>query len=83
MTPGRALAGLVLIFALAHAPFLANSLEDMIDTACDFASSQGFAEEGQRIIITVGVPLAEPGATNTLRLLKVGPGGHAEGLGEL
>jgi pyruvate kinase len=50
----------------------ANSLEDMIDTACDFASSQGFAEEGQRIIITVGVPLGEPGATNMLRIAQVG-----------
>ena len=29
MTPRRALAGLALIFALAHIPFLANSLEDI------------------------------------------------------
>lgn len=50
----------------------ANSLEDMIDTACEFASSQGFAEVGQRIIITVGVPLGEPGATNMLRIAEVG-----------
>ena len=50
----------------------ANDLEHMIDTACQFASSEGFAEEGQRIIITVGVPLGAPGATNMLRIAEVG-----------
>ena len=50
----------------------ANDLEHMIDTACQFASSEGFAEEGQRIIITVGVPLGAPGATNMLRIAQVG-----------
>ena len=50
----------------------ADNLEHMIDTACQFASSEGFAEEGQRIIITVGVPLGAPGATNMLRIAQVG-----------
>ena len=50
----------------------ASDLEHMIDTACQFASSEGFAEEGQRIIITVGVPLGAPGATNMLRIAQVG-----------
>jgi len=50
----------------------ANDLEHMIETACQFASSEGFAEEGQRIIITVGVPLGAPGATNMLRIAQVG-----------
>ena len=50
----------------------ANDLEHMIDTACQFASSEGFAEEGQRIIITVGVPFGAPGATNMLRIAEVG-----------
>lgn len=50
----------------------ANDLEHMIDTACQFATSEGFAEEGQRIIITVGVPLGAPGATNMLRIAQVG-----------
>ncbi len=49
----------------------ANDLEDMIDNACQFAFSEGFAEEGQRIIITVGVPLGAPGATNMLRIAEV------------
>jgi pyruvate kinase len=50
----------------------ANDLEHMIETACQFASSEGFAEEGQRIIITVGVPLGSPGSTNMLRIAQVG-----------
>jgi pyruvate kinase len=49
----------------------ANDLEHMIETACQFASSEGFAEEGQRIIITVGVPLGSPGSTNMLRIAQV------------
>lgn len=50
----------------------ASDLEHMIETACQFASSEGFAEEGQRIIITVGVPLGSPGSTNMLRIAQVG-----------
>ena len=50
----------------------ADDLEHMIETACQFASSEGFAEEGERIIITVGVPLGAPGATNMLRIAQVG-----------
>ena len=49
----------------------ADDLEHMIDTACQFASSEGFAEDGQRIIITVGVPLGAVGATNMLRVAEV------------
>ena len=43
----------------------------------------GLLAEGDRVIITSGDHMELHGATNTLRLLKVGPGGAAEGLGEL
>lgn len=43
----------------------------------------GLLAEGDRVIITSGDHMELHGATNTLRLLKVGPGGSAEGLGEL
>ncbi|MFH1601017.1 MAG: pyruvate kinase [Pseudomonadota bacterium] len=43
----------------------------------------GLLAEGDRVIITSGDHMELHGATNTLRLLKVGPGGTAEGLGEL
>ena len=40
-------------------------------------------EEGERLIFTSGDHMEHRGATNTLRLLQVGEGGKAEGLGEL
>ena len=36
-----------------------------------------------RVIFTSGDTMEQHGATNTLRLLQVGDGGSAEGLGEL
>ena len=38
----------------------------------DRAISEGFAKAGERIVITAGVPLGTPGATNMLRVAFVG-----------
>jgi len=46
----------------------AKDLDDMVSRACQIAQREGFAEAGQRIIITAGVPLRTPGATNMLRI---------------
>jgi pyruvate kinase len=43
----------------------------------------GLLTEGDRVLITSGDHMELHGATNTLRLLQVGPGGSAEGLGAL
>jgi pyruvate kinase len=43
----------------------------------------GLLAAGDRVVITSGDHMEHHGATNTLRLLKVGPGGATEGLGEL
>ena len=43
----------------------------------------GSLEVGDRVIFTSGDHMEHHGATNTLRLLQVGEGGTAEGLGEL
>ncbi|MGI8561287.1 MAG: pyruvate kinase [Luteimonas sp.] len=43
----------------------------------------GLLAEGDRLIFTSGDHMEHRGATNTLRLLQVGEGGKAEGLGEL
>ncbi len=43
----------------------------------------GLLADGDRVLITSGDHMEHHGATNTLRLLKVGPEGVAEGLGEL
>jgi pyruvate kinase len=39
--------------------------------------------EGDRVLITSGDHMEQHGSTNTLRLLQVGAGGVAEGMGEL
>jgi pyruvate kinase len=51
----------------------AVDLDDMVDRACRIAFQEGVAEPGQRIIVTAGVPLGTPGATNLLRIAYVGP----------
>jgi pyruvate kinase len=43
----------------------------------------GLLAAGDRVLITSGDHMELHGATNTLRLLQVGAGGKAEGLGEL
>lgn len=50
----------------------AQDLDDMVDRATRFALHEGFAKPGQRIVVTAGVPLRTPGATNMLRVAFVG-----------
>jgi pyruvate kinase len=57
----------------------ANDLDDMVDRACRIAFRENFGGAGDRIIITAGVPLRTPGATNMLRIAYIGSdgqGGH-------
>lgn len=54
----------------------AYDLDDMVDRACDFALSEGFAEPGDRIIVSAGVPLRQPGATNMLRIAYISQDGR-------
>ncbi|MEO1066885.1 MAG: pyruvate kinase [Pseudomonadota bacterium] len=53
----------------------ATSLDDMVNKACRISLSEGFSRAGQRVIISAGVPLGTPGATNMLRVAFVGPDG--------
>jgi pyruvate kinase len=50
----------------------AHDMEDMVSRACRFAFREGFAQAGQRIVVSAGVPLGTPGATNLLRVAFVG-----------
>jgi len=50
----------------------AKTLEDMIDKACRIAFQEGFATPGNRILISAGIPVGTPGATNMLRVAFVG-----------
>jgi pyruvate kinase len=49
-----------------------KDLDDMVAKACRIAYQEGFALPGQRVIISAGVPLGTPGATNMLRIAFVG-----------
>jgi pyruvate kinase len=50
----------------------ARDERDMADRACRHAFIEGFAGEGERIIVVAGVPFGTPGATNNLRIATVG-----------
>jgi pyruvate kinase len=50
----------------------AHDLDDVVDRAAHIAYEEGFARPGERIVITAGVPLGTPGATNLLRVAFVG-----------
>ena len=53
-----------------------RDIDGMVDRACEVAVHEGFAKPGERIIITAGVPLGTPGATNMLRIAFVGKDGR-------
>lgn len=53
----------------------ARDLDDMVDRACRIAFEEKFGNAGDRIIITAGVPLGTPGATNMLRIAYIGADG--------
>jgi pyruvate kinase len=53
----------------------AKDLDDMVDRACRIAFDEEFAKPGDRIIISAGVPLRTPGATNMLRIAYIGSDG--------
>ncbi len=53
----------------------AVDLDDMVNRACRIAFSESFAKPGDRVIISAGVPLGTPGATNMLRIAYIGSDG--------
>jgi pyruvate kinase len=53
----------------------AHDIDEMVNRACAIAYNEGFAQPGQRIIITAGVPFGTPGSTNLLRIAFLGPDG--------
>jgi pyruvate kinase len=51
----------------------AVDLDDVAVRACQIALDQEFAKRGDRIVVTAGLPLGTPGATNLLRVAIVNP----------
>lgn len=48
-----------------------HDVEAMVTAACHTALSEGFAEVGEQIAITAGMPFGQPGSTNLLRLAEI------------
>ncbi|MDX6750819.1 pyruvate kinase [Geminicoccaceae bacterium 1502E] len=46
----------------------AGDFDEMVAKARNFAKAEGFAEPGNSIVITAGLPFGTPGATNLLRV---------------
>ncbi|WP_439615944.1 pyruvate kinase [Shinella sp.] len=53
----------------------AEDLDDMVNRACRIVVTEEFGKPGDRIIISAGVPLRTPGATNMLRIAYIGADG--------
>jgi len=55
-------------------PFLvphARSYDEMARTARELVVREGFANAGDKVVITAGVPFDVPGSTNTLKVETV------------
>lgn len=55
-----------------HAPGDIHSFGEMVDTAVRIAVRETLAKPGERLTITAGVPFAQPGTTNILRVTTIG-----------
>ena len=73
LTPNRDAARRLCLVWGVHAVVTkdAHDVDDMAKRACKFASREGFAKEGDRVIIVAGVPFGTPGATNMMRIAFV------------
>lgn len=49
-----------------------DSTDDMLDAATALAVNEGFADEGDLILITAGVPVGEAGTTNIMKIQMIG-----------
>ena len=50
----------------------AQDFDDIVKRASEVALSEGIAIDGDRLVITAGVPFGTPGMTNMLRIAWVG-----------
>ncbi len=45
-----------------------SNFQEMVDKACAVAEAEEYAGQGDRLVITAGVPFGTPGSTNVLRI---------------
>ncbi len=48
-----------------------HSYDEMVESACQHAREEGFAEPNDRIVIIAGIPFAVIGTTNNIRVVRV------------
>jgi len=48
-----------------------DDAEEMFSSAAEIAASKGLAAKGDKIIITSGIPLGQPGSTNMIRVYEI------------
>ncbi len=73
LTPIRAMARRLTIVWGLHCVETedAHDVDDVADRACRIAYQHEFAKLGDRVVVTAGLPLGTPGATNLLRVAIV------------
>jgi pyruvate kinase len=73
LTPIRAMARRLTIAWGLHCVETedAHDLDDVAERACKIAYAHEFARVGDRVVVTAGLPLGTPGATNLLRVALV------------
>jgi pyruvate kinase len=49
-----------------------TSFGEMVEIACEIAATHGFGGPMDKLVITAGVPFGTPGATNVLRVARIG-----------
>ncbi|MES2106117.1 MAG: pyruvate kinase [Pseudomonadota bacterium] len=48
-------------------------VDQMVAAACSTALNEGFAQPGDQVTITAGMPFGQPGTTNLLRIAEISP----------
>ena len=49
-----------------------HTMSETVSRAVRIARTEGFANAGQEVVVTAGVPFNQPGSTNALRVARVG-----------
>ncbi|MGL4371883.1 MAG: pyruvate kinase alpha/beta domain-containing protein [Alphaproteobacteria bacterium] len=47
------------------------TFSEMVQKGCHIALEEGFAQIGERIVVTAGVPFGISGSTNILRIARI------------
>jgi pyruvate kinase len=73
MTPSILIARrLALVWGVHALPFRnAHDVGEMIELACEAALTEGFAKQGDTVVIAAGLPFGKSGTANLLHIAKL------------